>query len=208
MLIGDDISVSSPIIFIEKGENSMSIYEPVKIWDKDENELNINELSKNMYVLIQDKNTRYIDAVIVNGVSPSVNEVDAEVVTEAISSLVDVDVYNTETEKWENKGIIKEEDILSADFVDDGVIMRFYEPEKNADGSRNIVTTLNIEDSSSFDLLADSQGTFIASISLNTFSEVMCAGDVNDVEIDLELVPLSSMIEWIKRYKKSIMRII
>ena len=208
MLIGDDISVSSPIIFIEKGENSMSIYEPVKIWDKDENELNINELSKNMYVLIQDKNTRYIDAVIVNGVSPSVNEVDAEVVTEAISSLVDVDVYNTETEKWENKGIIKEEDILSADFVDDGVILRFYEPEKNADGSRNIVTTLNIEDSSSFDLLADSQGTFIASISLNTFSEVMCAGDVNDVEIDLELVPLSSMIEWIKRYKKSIMRII
>ena len=208
MLIGDDISVSSPIIFIEKGENSMSIYEPVKIWDKDENELNINELSKNMYVLIQDKNTRYIDAVIVNGVSPSVNEVDAEVVTEAISSLVDVDVYNTETEKWENKGIIKEEDILSADFVDDGVIMRFYEPEKNADGSRNIVTTLNIEDSSSFDLLADSRGTFIASISLNTFSEVMCAGDVNDVEIDLELVPLSSMIEWIKRYKKSIMRII
>ena len=208
MLIGDDISVLSPIIFIEKGENSMSIYEPVKIWDKDENELNINELSKNMYVLIQDKNTRYIDAVIVNGVSPSVNEVDAEVVTEAISSLVDVDVYNTETEKWENKGIIKEEDILSADFVDDGVILRFYEPEKNADGSRNIVTTLNIEDSSSFDLLADSQGTFIASISLNTFSEVMCAGDVNDVEIDLELVPLSSMIEWIKRYKKSIMRII
>ena len=208
MLIGDDISVSSPIIFIEKGENSMSIYEPVKIWDKDENELNINELSKNMYVLIQDKNTRYIDAVIVNGVSPSVNEVDAEVVTEAISSLVDVDVYNTETEKWENKGIIKEEDILSADFVDDGVILRFYEPEKNADGSRNIVTTLNIEDSSSFDLLADSRGTFIASISLNTFSEVMCAGDVNDVEIDLELVPLSSMIEWIKRYKKSIMRII
>lgn len=208
MLIGDDISVSSPIIFIEKGENSMSIYEPVKIWDKDENELNINELSKNMYVLIQDKNTRYIDAVIVNGVSPSVNEVDAEVVTEAISSLVDVDVYNTETEKWENKGIIKEEDILSADFVDDGVILRFYEPEKNADGSRNIVTTLNIEDSSSFDLLADSQGTFIASISLNTFSEVMCAGDVNDVEIDLELVPLSSMIEWIKRYKKSIMKII
>ena len=208
MLIGDDISVSSPIIFIEKGENSMSIYEPVKIWDKDENELNINELSKNMYVLIQDKNTRYIDAVIVNGVSPSVNEVDAEVVTEAISSLVDVDVYNTETEKWENKGIIKEEDILSADFVDDGVIMRFYEPEKNADGSRNIVTTLNIEDSSSFDLLADSQGTFIALISLNTFSEVMCTGDVNDVEIDLELVPLSSMIEWIKRYKNSIMRII
>ena len=208
MLIGDDISVSSPIIFIEKGENSMSIYEPVKIWDKDENELNINELSKNMYVLIQDKNTRYIDAVIVNGVSPSVNEVDAEVVTEAISSLVDVDAYNTETEKWENKGIIKEEDILSADFVDDGVILRFYEPEKNADGSRNIVTTLNIEDSSSFDLLADSQGTFIASISLNTFSEVMCAGDVNDVEIDLELVPLSSMIEWIKRYKKSIMKII
>lgn len=208
MLIGDDINVSSPIIFIEKGENSMSIYEPVKIWDKDENELNINELSKNMYVLIQDKNTRYIDAVIVNGVSPSVNEVDAEVVTEAISSLVDVDVYNTETEKWENKGIIKEEDILSADFVDDGVIMRFYEPEKNADGSRNIVTTLNIEDSSSFDLLADSQGTFIASISLNTFSEVMCAGNVNDVEIDLELVPLSSMIEWIKRYKKSIMKII
>ena len=186
----------------------MSVYEPVKIWDKDENELNINELSKNMYVLIQDKNTRYIDAVIVNGVSPSVNEVDAEVVTEAISSLVDVDVYNTESGRWENKGIIKEEDILSADFVDDGVIMRFYEPEKNADGSRNIVTTLNIEDSSSFDLLADSQGTFIASISLNTFSEVMCAGDVNDVEIDLELVPLSSMIEWIKRYKKSIMRII
>lgn len=186
----------------------MSVYEPVKIWDKDENELSINELSKNMYVLIQDKNTRYIDAVIVNGVSPSVNEVDAEVVTEAISSLVDVDVYNTETEKWENKGIIKEEDILSADFVDDGVILRFYEPEKNADGSRNIVTTLNIEDSSSFDLLADSQGTFIASISLNTFSEVMCAGDVNDVEIDLELVPLSSMIEWIKRYKKSIMKII
>ena len=78
----------------------MSVYEPVKIWDKDENELSINELSKNMYVLIQDKNTRYIDAVIVNGVSPSVNEVDAEVVTEAISSLVDVDVYNTETEKW------------------------------------------------------------------------------------------------------------
>lgn len=186
----------------------MRVYEPVKIWDKDENELNINELSKNMYVLIQDKNTRYIDAVIVNGVSPSVNEVDAEVVTEAISSLVDVDVYNTETEKWENKGIIKEEDILSADFVDDGVILRFYEPEKNTDGSRNIVTTLNIEDSSSFDLLADSQGTFIASISLNTFSEVMCAGDVNDVEIDLELVPLSSMIEWIKRYKKSIMKII
>ena len=36
----------------------------------------------------------------------------------------------------------------------------------------------------------------------------MCAGDVNDVEIDLELVSLSSMIEWIKRYKKSIMRII
>ena len=67
---------------------------------------------------------------------------------------------------------------------------------------------MNIEDSSSFDLLADSQGTFIASISLNTFSEVMCTGDVNDVEIDLELVPLSSMIEWIKRYKKSIMRII
>lgn len=208
MLIGDDISVSSPIIFIEKGEISMSVYEPIKIWDKDENELNINELSKNMYVLIQDKNTRYIDAVIVNGVSPSVNEVDAEVVTEAISSLVDVDVYNTETEKWENKGIIKEEDILSADFVDDGVILRFYEPEKNGDGSHNIVTTLNIEDSSSFDLLADSQGTFIASISLNTFSEVMCAGDVNDVEIDLELVPLSSMIEWIKRYKKSIMKII
>ena len=67
---------------------------------------------------------------------------------------------------------------------------------------------MNIEDSSSFDLLADSQGTFIASISLNTFSEVMCAGDVNDVEFDLELVTLSSMIEWIKRYKKSIMRII
>ena len=208
MLIGDDISVSSPIIFIEKGVINMSVYEPIKIWDKDENELSINDLSKNMYVLIQDKNTRYIDAVIVNGVSPSVNEVDAEVVTEAISSLVDVDVYNNESGKWENKGIIKEEDILSADFVDDGVIMRFYEPEKNGDGSRNIVTTLNIEDSSSFDLLADSQGTFIASISLNTFSEVMCAGDVNDVEIDLELVPLSSMIEWIKRYKKSIMKII
>lgn len=208
MLIGDDISVSSPIIFIEKRRINMSVYEPVKIWDKDENELNINELSKNMYVLIQDKNTRYIDAVIVNGVSPSVNEVDAEVVTEAISSLVDVDVYNTESGRWENKGIIKEEDILSADFVDDGVILRFYEPEKNADGSRVVVTTLNIEDSSSFDLLADSQGTFIASISLNTFSEVMCAGNVNDVEIDLELVPLSSMIEWIKRYKKSIMKII
>ena len=40
------------------------------------------------------------------------------------------------------------------------------------------------------------------------YNELMCAGDVNDAEIDLELVPLSSMIEWIKRYKKSIMRII
>ena len=72
-MIGDDISVSSPIIFIEKRRINMHIYEPVKIWDKDENEININELSKNMHVLIQDKHTRYIDAVIVNGVSPSVN---------------------------------------------------------------------------------------------------------------------------------------
>ena len=186
----------------------MATYEPIKIWDKDGNELNINDLCRNMYVLIQDKKSRYIDAVIVEGVSASINEVDAEIVTESISSLVDVDVYNTETNEWENKGILKEENILSADFVDDGVILRFYEPEKNADGSRNIVTTLNIEDTTSFDLLIDSQGIFIVSISPNTFSEIMCKGETNDIEIDLELVPMSSMIEWTKRYKKSIMKII
>lgn len=185
----------------------MATYNVDKIWDKDFEELSINDLSKNMYILIKDKKSRNIDAIIVEGISPSIDEVDGEIITGALYSLIDVDVYNPSTNEWDNMGIMKEDDILSADFVDDGVILRFYEPMKNSDGSRNIVTTLNIEDSSSFDLLADPEGIYIASISVSTFSEILCEREKSD-EVELELVPLSSMLEWLKRYKGSIMNII